>query len=264
VDGPSYIFDNAATQAGQRFASLETLFDPISFGNLDGTGVGAGWRCMEVGAGGGSVAGWLAHRVGPEGHVLATDLDPHWVAPNDLPGVEVRRHDIARDPLPEAEFDLIHARLVLIHVPQRMAVLPNLVAALRPGGWLVIEDFDLQLIPRCTEGRDADEALMNQVWEAIIELLVSHGGDPGYGHQLTWLLDEAGLTDVHVKGDLTVSRGGTPGAVLQQANVTQTRDQLIATGLVTRKEIERFCALLDEPHTTLMQPLLFAARGRRP
>jgi hypothetical protein len=80
----TYLFDNTAEQAGQRFASLETLFDPVTIGNPSATGVRAGWRCLEVGAGGGSVAGWLAARAGPEGHVLATDVNPRWLAPADL------------------------------------------------------------------------------------------------------------------------------------------------------------------------------------
>jgi ubiquinone/menaquinone biosynthesis C-methylase UbiE len=76
------------------------LFDPVTFRNRDATGIHPGWRCLEVGAGGGSVALWLAERVGPAGHVLATDLDPGWLAPADRPVVEIRRHDITRDPRP--------------------------------------------------------------------------------------------------------------------------------------------------------------------
>jgi trans-aconitate methyltransferase len=51
------------------------------------------------------------------------------------------------DPLPDAAFDLIHARLVLIHVPEREEVLARLVAALKPGGWMVEEEFDSQSLP---------------------------------------------------------------------------------------------------------------------
>lgn len=56
-------------------------------------------------------------------------------------------HDIVKDPLPAHSFDLIHARLVLAHLPARDQVLPRLVASLRPGGWLVVEDFDSWLPP---------------------------------------------------------------------------------------------------------------------
>ena len=70
-----YIFDNAASQASQRFGSLEALYDPRTLTMLEATGVGPGWQCLEVGAGGGSVAAWLAERVGASGHVLVTDID---------------------------------------------------------------------------------------------------------------------------------------------------------------------------------------------
>ena len=62
-------------------------------------GVGPGWRCLEVGAGAGSIAGWLADRVGPSGQVIATDLDTRFLEQQARPNLEVRRHDVVRDPL---------------------------------------------------------------------------------------------------------------------------------------------------------------------
>ena len=77
----SYIFDNAAEEpTTQRFASLEALYDPRTIRFLEATGVGPGWRCLEVGGGSGSIAAWLADRVGGAGHVLVTDIDPRFLA----------------------------------------------------------------------------------------------------------------------------------------------------------------------------------------
>src|SRR4051812_6951666 len=87
VRGVSYLLDNQQAQAGTRFDALADLFDASTFRHLDALGTGPGWRCWEVGAGGPSVARWLAGRVGPEGHVLATDIDLSWLA-GDLPAVE--------------------------------------------------------------------------------------------------------------------------------------------------------------------------------
>ncbi len=98
-----------------------------------------------MGGGGGSVARWLAERVGPAGRVLCTDLDTRIIEQGSAAAggnLEVRRHDIAHDELPREAFDLAHARLVMIHVPERERALENMVKALKPGGWLVIEDFD--------------------------------------------------------------------------------------------------------------------------
>ena len=143
----SYIFDNAAErETSERFSSLESLHDIHTIGYLKATGVGPGWRCLEIGGGGGSIGQWLADCVGPEGHVLVTDIDPRFLAGFNRDNLEVRIHDVGVDPLPEAAFDLIHTRLVLVHVPQREATIGRLVNALKPGGWLVVEDYDSAII----------------------------------------------------------------------------------------------------------------------
>src|SRR3954452_15906451 len=146
-----YVFDNAATQAQQRFESLEALYDDRTKRFLSATGVSQGWHCLEVGAGGGSVASWMADRVGATGRVLVTDIDPSHLSQLESvsrPNVEVQVHDVGVDAIPETTFDLIHARLVLIHVPQREAALARLVNALKPGGWIVVEDYVQEFIDR--------------------------------------------------------------------------------------------------------------------
>jgi len=86
-----YLLDNAAAQAGERFAALSAAFDPITFGHLDALRVGPTCSCWEVGAGGPSVPAWLAQRVGSAGRVVAIDIDTSWL--DDLPAnVEVRVH----------------------------------------------------------------------------------------------------------------------------------------------------------------------------
>ena len=117
-----YLLDNQQSQAVIRFGALGELFDPVTFRHVDRLGIGAGMRCWEVGAGGPSVPAGLARRVGPSGFVLATDIDPSWTAPEEDAGagtVEVLRHDVAADPPPSGGFDLVHARLVLVHVADR-------------------------------------------------------------------------------------------------------------------------------------------------
>ena len=54
----SYLLDNRGDEAGDRFAALAGLYDPMTVGHFDLLGVGAGWRCLEVGAGGGSIASY--------------------------------------------------------------------------------------------------------------------------------------------------------------------------------------------------------------
>src|SRR5690348_6912436 len=138
-----YVFDNSDEEpTRQRFIGLPQVFDPGTTRHLLARGVGPGWQCLEVGAGGGSVALWLAEHVGPTGSVVATDIDTRFLDSIEVANVEVRRHDIGVDALPERAFDLVHTRLVLQHVPARHTALASLVASLKHGGWLVIEDFD--------------------------------------------------------------------------------------------------------------------------
>jgi SAM-dependent methyltransferase len=122
-----YLFPNSDPETPARFAALSELFDEVSIHHLSKLGVRTGWHCLEVGAGSGSIAKWLADRVGPGGHVLATDIDPSFLRCMKSPNVEVRQHNIAVDALPEATFDLVHSRLVLHHVPQRDEALQRMI-----------------------------------------------------------------------------------------------------------------------------------------
>jgi hypothetical protein len=87
-----YLLDNAQAEAGERFVALAELFDGVTRGHFDRLGVGPGWHCWEVGAGGRSIPEALAAAAGPTGHVLATDINPAWLDPHGT--YEVRRHDI--------------------------------------------------------------------------------------------------------------------------------------------------------------------------
>ena len=83
-----YVFDNAVTaETGMRFAGLEVTFDPSTIRYLTGVGVAEGWACWEIGAGGGSIARWLAEQVGPTGSVLATDIDPRFIPTSSWPSL---------------------------------------------------------------------------------------------------------------------------------------------------------------------------------
>ena len=122
--------------------------DPRTVAFMSGLGIPADGMCLEVGAGLGSVARWMASSLAPKGLVLATEIRSDLVdsiaerAPANL---EVIRHDIVTDPLPRRTFDLIHARFVLEHLRTRDGVLSLLASLLSPGGWLVIEDAHIAM-----------------------------------------------------------------------------------------------------------------------
>src|SRR5674476_1438628 len=141
-----YLLDNQQVEAGLRFDALSVLFNPSTFRHARTIGLTAGWSVWEVGAGSPSVPAHFAAQVGPEGHVLATDIDTSWLGGPET-SYEVRRHDVGLEPPPEGVFDLVHARLVLVHVTQRGRALASMTAAVKPGGWLLLEEADRALQP---------------------------------------------------------------------------------------------------------------------
>lgn len=267
-----YVFANGAErEAAQRFGGLETVYDPATTRALAATGVGPGWRCWEVGGGGGSIAAWLAQRVGPAGRVLVTDLDPRFLAALPAlqrPQVTVRCHDVGREPPPAGAFDLIHARLVLIHVPTREAALGRLVGALKPGGWLVVEDFDPAFVAPEERAFPAtsreDAALYARVFGALARVLAAKGVGSGWGRGLYRRFREYGLVEVGLEGALGARPGGSAGAKVDQANLTQLRAALLVTGIVTAEDLDRMIALLDDPDFAYAGPVMFTAWGRKP
>ncbi|MGH3558687.1 MAG: class I SAM-dependent methyltransferase, partial [Mycobacterium sp.] len=142
VGGHYFAADADSQDELARLRLLEDECDPHTRRYLDAIGVGTGWRCLEVGAGAGAMACWLAERVGPTGHVVATDIDPRYLGNLCQPNVEVRQCDIARDDVEPESCDLVHCRFVLMHLDDPADVLRRMVRALRPGGWLVAADPD--------------------------------------------------------------------------------------------------------------------------
>src|SRR2546423_359702 len=134
-----YVYDQGYADERRRIAGMEDLWDPGSKALFVELGISKGWKCLEVGAGGGSLVEWMA---GQGASVLAVDIDTRFVEPLASDSIEVRRIDVRTDELPQAEFDLVHSRLVLEHLTDRRQILDRLVATLRPGGWIVIEDYD--------------------------------------------------------------------------------------------------------------------------
>ncbi len=258
-----YLLDNRRPEAGERFAAFAELFDPWTFRHLDALGITEGWHCWEVGAGGPTVPRWLAERVGRQGRVLATDIDVSWTVAATGDALEVRRHDVINDPVPGEGFDLVHARLVLVHLPDRAAALQNMIDALRPGGWLVIEDADPALQPlACPDEHGPAEQLANRLRTGFRTLLAERGADLAYGRTLPRLLRDAGLADVHADGYFPIT--SPAGAVLEAATVHHIRDQLLTADLATAEEIEAHLANVAHGDLDLTTAPMITAWGRKP
>ncbi|MER7279822.1 methyltransferase domain-containing protein [Dactylosporangium sp. NPDC000244] len=256
-----YLLDNAQPEAGARFGALAELFDASTFRHLDALGIGPGQRVWEVGAGGPTVPAWLAARVGPDGQVLATDLDVSWLPAGA--GFEVRRHDVGAEPPPGEGFDVVHARLLLVHVPNRTEALGAMVAALRPGGRLLLEEADPALQPlACLDESGPAQALANKLKRDFRTLMAGRAVDLAYGRTLPRLLREAGLTEVAADAYFPVT--GPACARLERATVEQIRGRLLDAGLATAAEIDEHLANLDAGELDVSTSPMISAWGTKP
>jgi len=194
--------------------------------------------------------------------VLATDIDPRHLQSLKPANLEVRRHDIGVDPLPEGAFDLAHARLVLMHLPQRTTVLARLVSSLKPGGWLVDEEYDSCSLPPDPQLGSGEVLLRTQA--AFWRLLEDRGVDLRFGRRLFGQLRSQGLVDVGAEGRVVMSHHGSPGASIVRANFEQLRELMIEGNYVTPQQFEQDLARVDAPDFVAPSSVLWTAWGRRP
>lgn len=262
TDDQGYLLSNRQSEAGIRFGALSELFDPVTFRHVDRLGVGPGMRCWEVGAGGPSVPLGLAERVGPGGAVIATDIDVSWAKGVAGGVIEVLCHDVAAEPPPPGGFDLVHARLVLVHVSDRAEALRRMVQALRPGGRLLLEDADPGLQPLlCPDESGPEQRLANRLRAGFRTLMAARGADLAYGRTLPRLLREAGLDDVRADAYFPITSPAC--AVLEAATVRQIRRLLVAEGLATDEEIDHHLANVATGRLDLATAPMISAWGRR-
>jgi SAM-dependent methyltransferase len=243
----------------RRLAILGRVFDPPTERLLERLGLRPGWRCLEVGAGGGSLARWLASRVTPGGSVLATDIDVRFQT-EGVAGLEVRRHDVVVDPLPEDAFDLVHARGVLQHIERREEALDQMVAAARPGGVVVVQDvdwlqFDHQEVP---EPFATLSRLMRRHSES------QHGYDGAWGRRLVAALRARGLEGVECEGRVFTMHGGTDSAEWYVLALDRAAPALVAAGVLPEGLVAGAVAQARDPAFAILSPTRMAGWGRKP
>jgi SAM-dependent methyltransferase len=252
-----YFFDQAWAREKRRLDALAELYDGGTRHVLTKIGIGRGWRCLEIGAGTGTVARWMASQVGAEGSVLATDLDVRYLDSLGESRLEIRTHDLARDPLEEKQFDVIHARAVMQHVPAREIALKKLVSAVRPGGWLLLEDI-VQPTATCYPELSG----WSKILEAMSTGMRSVGADPCYGIKLHQVLSDEGLASIASEGRVPLMHTGTASIDFVALSVEQAADKLIASGTVTAAEIAAILEAFRTPGRTLTAATMISSWGR--
>jgi len=255
-----YVFDNTGQLAQRRYRELSALYDAQTVRHLEQRGIAKGWSCLEIGGGGGSIAAWLSAAVGDNGRVLATDLDPRFLHALSLKNLEVQCHDIRVDDLPERQFDLAHARLVLIHLPERDVALERIVASLKPGGWIVIEEFDGLSVTADSSVNPGEEEL--KALPAFYQVLLARGVEMRYGRWLPQKLRSCGLVNVGAEASVSLWRGDSPGTSLFKLNFEELCDEIVGSGLISEAELEADLRRLEERDLLMLSPLMWTVWGQ--
>jgi SAM-dependent methyltransferase len=209
------------------------------------------------------VARWLAARVGPTGRVVATDLDPRFLDGLATAGVEVRRHDILVDPMEEGTFDLVHCRALLCHLDDPRLALARMAAALRPGGWLLVEDADY--ITFEAAGDHPLAPAWNRAASRLAASLASSDGvDLHLGRRLPGLFRHLGLEQQGHEGLVRVHPGGSPGANFFRQSFEPFRQGRRQTAGLSDSDVDALIDALGDPSFDFVDAVSYAAWGRRP
>ena len=194
--------------------------------------------------------------------LFRSDIDTRFLDDSIQPHLSVRRHNIVSDPLPAERFDLIHARLVLVHLPEREQVLQRMIAALKPGGWLLTEEFDSVSHVSTAETYPWETTLKSAV--ALRKIMIERGVDPTFGRSLAKNLKARGLQHVSAEGRMLMWLGGSQGARLMRANLEQLREAILASGVVTPAEFAEDIARLEQADFMTPSPVMWSVVGRQP
>jgi len=251
--------EETARREHERLRVLARWRDPTTIEGLRAVGIAPGWRCLEVGAGAGTISAWMAEVVGPAGSVLSTDVDLRFHS-EPLGTTEVRRHDITSDPLPDDHFDLVHARAVLQHVAEREVALDRMLAALRPDGWLVIEEADM----RAFEAQPLPEPL-----GALHRLMCGAAAqqayrDANFGTRLLDSLQARGVTELTATGEANTMHAGEDSGEWWFLAVEHVRDRLLDAGVFEAADFDLALSQARMPGFVMLAPLSIQVRCRKP
>jgi len=248
---------DAAALGPRRLRSLERMCDDHSFATLSALEITPELRCLEIGAGAGSVASWLAQRV-PQGEVVATELDTAFL-PDDIANLHPLRHDVLTDDFSPASFDLIHSRAVFQVFPDAASVLLRVLPWLKPGSWFVLEEIDgapgvHSPLPQLSRAN----ALILDFLERVV------GGDRQHCRRVPMLLDQAGLVEVSASYRAHAVGAGSPAQDLIRLSLAQLEPGALRSGLGTEQEFGELDAWLDGNEAVDYSFVSISAWARKP
>jgi SAM-dependent methyltransferase len=253
----NYLFDHTRRSELTRLRALATVCDPWTTSILERIDPRPGWRCLDVGSGAGSIALWLAQRVGPAGYVVATDISTVFLEPLASASLHVRRHDILTGPVENQAFDLVHARFLLEWLSDWQTGLTNLVESVKPGGVIVLSDIAWHSRPASPQ---PIEALLTAF---PVVMQQRSGWDLDCGRELADRLALCSVRDVQAEIHAARVNGGTAGADWPRLSIVPVRDALIQLGGMDEATLQHATIALADPSVAFWLPPMISARGTR-
>jgi SAM-dependent methyltransferase len=250
---------HGGTAGRERLKLLSRAMAPFTGALLDEAGIAEGTRVLDIGCGGGDVTQELARRVGPEGRVLGMDMDAVEIeiarkeaAALGTSNVEYRAGNVLTEANGE-QFDTVYARFLLSHLAMPEQGLKKMIACLKQGGLLVIEDVDFSG-HFCTPERQSFTDYVRWYEQSARR----RGVDCHIGPRLPAMLADAGL---NVIGARAVNPAAIDGPIKQMgaATLTAIADSVVQEGLAIRETVE--AALADLIEATV-DPRVFMSMPR--
>jgi SAM-dependent methyltransferase len=242
---------------------LAAAYNDASQKRLKPLGIGCGWRCLEVGAGGGFMTKWLAETVAPNGSVVALDRNVQFVRELSLAGVEAREGDIVEDEIEKGAFDLVYSRFVVSHLADPVRALRKMAAALKPGGWLMVEDSDYASY-RAADGTHPLSAVFDATVQRGLAYFHAKGAiQPTFGRAMPACV---AALDVESIGSEVVElrhNGGSPESRALKQTFALSSDELVAAGAISQRDKEERLRALDDPTFEHIE-VIYVAWGQKP
>jgi SAM-dependent methyltransferase len=260
----AYALDNGRAGAAGMLDCLSAILDRSTM-ELLAPLVPLRGRCLELGAGNGSVARWLGDAVGRHGRVVATDIRPDHVRADVVSDarMELLQHDLRTDPLPDGPFDVVHARLLLAHLGGRDALVPALCEVLAPGGVLVIEEWGGAGPGQVLSSPWPQTAELYQRYQqALVAMFAAAGNDPTWSVRVHGVMVAAGLGDVRTTVRARSWTGGTAGCQLPIEVSAQVRERLLEHGL-DAEDLDVLRAQLTDPRVVVLGNLTWSIVGHK-
>jgi ubiquinone/menaquinone biosynthesis C-methylase UbiE len=237
---------------------------------LDRVGLGPGQSAIDLGCGPRGIVDLLARRVSPGGRVVGLDADAahtamaaEFSASQGLGDVEIMTADARRTGLPSGSFDLVHARTLLVNVPDPAELVAEMVRLARPGGWVASLEPDTDY-GMCYPPQPA----FTRACEIFLAVFGRNGADPQIGRRVPELFRRAGLADVGTEARVQMYPPGNSRRTLRLDLVRNMRPQVLEMGLASEAELVELDAAarahLDDPRTIAVSGLLFLTWGRKP